>query len=75
VAYVPADRPILAAKRVLRWSGVGRLVRGLSLDPAPGHVRTFGRRTFAGLLSRVGAIEELEFDPATLGYVAVVRVP
>jgi SAM-dependent methyltransferase len=72
VVYVPADPPILLAKRVLRWTRLGGLVRGLSLDPAPGHVQTFTRATFARLLSGVGRVREIAFDPLALGYVAVV---
>ena len=74
VVYVPADRPILALKRVLRATRLGFLVRGVSLDPAPGHVRTFSRRSLVRLLKPFGVLEELEFDPAVLGYAATVRV-
>ena len=74
VAYVPADGPILVAKGILRWTGLSRLVPGVSLDPAPGHVRRFDRAQFARLLAPFGVIEEIEFDPAVLGYAATVRV-
>jgi SAM-dependent methyltransferase len=73
VLYVPADRPILAAKAVLRATRLGSLVRGLSLDPAPGHLHRFGRADLARLLARHGRVAEIAFDPAVLGYVAVVR--
>jgi SAM-dependent methyltransferase len=75
VVYVPADRPILLAKRVLRATRLGGLVRGLSLDPAPGHVRTFDRPALVRLLKPFGVLEDLVFDPAVLGYAAVVRSP
>ena len=75
VAYVPADRPILLAKGILRRTGLSRLARGVSLDPAPGHLHTFDRASFAALLRPSGRLLELSFDPGTLGYVAVVRVP
>lgn len=74
VVYVPADRPILLAKRVLRATRLSRLVPGVSLDPAPGHVRTFDRASLVRLLAPFGAVEEVVFDPAVLGYAAVVRV-
>lgn len=74
VVMVPADGPILSIKRLLRATGLGRLLPGLSLDPAPGHVVTFRRATLARLLRRFGAVEELGFDPRVLGYVAVLRV-
>jgi SAM-dependent methyltransferase len=74
VVFVPADRPILLAKRVLRATRLGGLVRGLSLDPAPGHVRVFDRRSLARLLIPLGSVEGIRFDPAVLGYAAVVRV-
>jgi SAM-dependent methyltransferase len=73
VVYVPADGPILAAKRVLKASGLGRLVRGLSLEPAPGHLHRFDRRRLAALLGRHGVVESVAFDPLVLGYTAVVR--
>jgi SAM-dependent methyltransferase len=75
VAYVPADRPILLAKGLLRRTGLSRLARGVSLDPAPGHLQTFDRASFAALLRPFGALLDLSFDPGTLGYVAVLRVP
>jgi SAM-dependent methyltransferase len=75
VAYVPADRPILLAKGILRRTGLARLARGVSLDPAPGHLITFDRASFAALLRPFGALLELTFDPGTLGYVGVLRVP
>lgn len=78
VIYLPADGPILLAKRVLKTTRLGHLVRGLSLEPAPGHLHRFARRDVArllGVLVRDGAIvEEIAFDPACLGYIAVVRV-
>lgn len=74
VVFVPADGPILAAKRVLRVTGLHRLARGVSLAPAPGHVRTFTRRTLVRLLKPFGVLEEVEFDPAVLGYAATLRV-
>jgi SAM-dependent methyltransferase len=74
VVFVPADGPILAAKRVLRWTRLGALVRGLSLDPAPGHVQRFTRGSLARLLARFGTLVRLTFDPAVLGYLAVLRV-
>jgi SAM-dependent methyltransferase len=74
VAYVPADRPILALKRVLRSTGLSAVVRGISLDPAPGHVRTFSRAGFAATLAAVGRVERIAFDPVTLGWLGVVRV-
>ncbi|HVG93281.1 MAG TPA: class I SAM-dependent methyltransferase [Planctomycetota bacterium] len=73
VVYVPADRPILAAKRVLRATRLGGLVKGVSLAPAPGHVRTFDRSSLVRLLKPFGVLEEVVFDPAVLGYAAVVR--
>jgi SAM-dependent methyltransferase len=73
VVYLPADGPILVAKALLRASGLGGLVRGLSLDPAPGHLHRFARRDVKRLLASAGAIEELTFDPVCLGYVAVAR--
>jgi len=75
VVYVPADRPILALKRALRVTHLARLVRGISLEPAPGHVRVFSRRALVRLLRPFGVLEELEFDPVCLGYAATVRVP
>ena len=79
VIYLPADGPILLAKRVLKTTRLGRLIRGLPLEPAPGHLHTFARKDVArllGVLTRDGAVvEELTFDPACLGYVAVVRAP
>lgn len=74
VVFVPADGPILAAKAVLRLTGLHRLARGVSLEPAPGHVRTFTRRSLVRLLRAYGVLEELEFDPAVLGYAATLRV-
>lgn len=75
VAYVPADRPILFAKGILRRTGLSRWAKGVSLDPAPGHLHTFDRASFAALLRPFGALLEVSFDPGTLGYVGVVRVP
>ena len=71
--YLPADGPILLAKRVLKTTGLGRLLRGLSLDPAPGHLHQFARADVARLVRPFGVVEELTFDPLCLGYVAVVR--
>src|SRR5205823_2424576 len=51
VVFVPADRPILVAKRVLAVTGLHRFARGVSLEPAPGHVRTFHRASLAALLA------------------------
>lgn len=73
VIYLPADGPILFAKSVLRRSRLGGLIRGLSLEPAPGHLHRFARRDVARLLDSFGALEELTFDPVCLGYLAVVR--
>lgn len=79
VIYLPADGPILLAKRILKATRLGRLVRGLSLEPAPGHLHRFDRVDVARLLGVLtqtgGRIEEITFDPACLGYVAVVRAP
>jgi len=74
VVFVPADRPILAAKRVLAVTGLHRFVPGVSLAPAPGHVVTFGRAALARLLNPFGAVEEIGFDPGVLGYTALLRV-
>ncbi len=73
VLYVPADRPILFLKSVLKRMRLGGLVRGLSLEPAPGHLHVFDRSNFAGVLRPFGEIEQLAFDPLCLGYVAVLR--
>ncbi len=75
VVYVPADGPILFAKRMLRWTGTGRLISGLSLDPAPGHLHRFERASLTALLRPHGTLEEIAFDPLCLGYHAVVRRP
>ena len=75
VVFVPADGPILAAKRILRTTRLGALVRGLSLEPAPGHLQRFDRRSLAALLARHGRVTEITFDPAVLGYLGVVRRP
>lgn len=75
VVYVPADRPILALKRVLKATRLGGLVRGLSLEPAPGHVQVFGRASLRRLLAGEGRVLHLTFDPLALGYVAVLRPP
>lgn len=74
VVYVPADGPILFLKRVLRVTRLGGLVRGLSLDPAPGHVQRFRRRDLVRLLAPFGTLVRLDFDPVCLGYLAVVEV-
>lgn len=73
VVYVPADRPILLAKRLLKATHLGGLVRGLSLEPAPGHVQTFDRASLVRLLAPHGDVLEVAFDPVALGYVAVLR--
>lgn len=73
VVYLPADGPILAAKAVLKYTRLGSLVRGLSLEPAPGHLHRFRRSDVAALLSRHGDVPSLTFDPTVLGYVAIVR--
>lgn len=72
VVYVPADRPILLLKRVLKATRLGRLVRGLPLEPAPGHLQVFTRATLARLLRAHGRLRHLAFDPVALGYVAVL---
>lgn len=74
VIYLPADRPILAAKQILRHTRTGRLVRGLSLESAPGHLHVFTRARVRRLLRDFGRIERLVFDPLVLGYLAVLRV-
>lgn len=74
VVFVPADGPILLAKRVLATTRLSAWVPGVSLAPAPGHVVTFDRASLARLLRPFGVVEELGFDPAVLGYVATVRV-
>ena len=64
--------------RAVRLTGatrLGGLVRGVSLAPAPGHVRTFDRSSLVRLLKPFGVLEEVVFDPAVLGYAAVVRSP
>ena len=77
VVYLPADGPILLAKRVLKTTRLGKLVRGLSLEPAPGHLHQFSRKDVARLLTVLteqgDVVEEITFDPACLGYIAVVR--
>ncbi len=73
VVYVPADGPILFLKSILKRTRLGALVRGLSLDPAPGHLHVFDRARFSALLRPFGEIEQLAFDPLCLGYVAVLR--
>ncbi len=73
VVYVPADRPILLLKRLLKATRIGALVKGLSLEPAPGHLHVFDRRAFARLLATHGEVESLRFDPVCLGYLAVLR--
>lgn len=73
LVYLPADRPILALKAVLKATRLGGCVRGLSLAPAPGHLHTFGRRAVAALLGGLGRVEEIAFDPLCLGYRALVR--
>lgn len=73
VVFVPADGPILAAKRVLKTARLGRLVKGLPLEPAPGHLQRFDRQSLTRLLRRYGRVSEISFDPLVLGYVGVVR--
>jgi len=73
VVYLPADGPILLAKALLKRSRLGGLVRGLSLEPAPGHLHRFCRADVVRLVRPVGRLEALTFDPVCLGYVAVVR--
>ncbi len=73
VVYVPADRPILFAKRVLKATRLGRLIKGLSLEPAPGHLHVFSRESFTRLLAPYGEIESITFDPLCLGYLGIVR--
>jgi SAM-dependent methyltransferase len=73
VIFVPADRPILVAKKILGSTGLHRVVSGLSLAPAPGHVVTFDRRSLARLLNPFGVVEGLDFDPLVLGYIATLR--
>jgi len=72
VVYVPADRPILAAKGLLRHAHLGALASGVSLDPAPGHLHVFDRASLASLLARHGRVASLAFDPLVLGYLGVV---
>jgi 2-polyprenyl-3-methyl-5-hydroxy-6-metoxy-1,4-benzoquinol methylase len=73
VVYLPADRAILRAKRVLKATGIGRFVKGLSLEPAPGHLHVFGTRDVRALLEPFGTVERLSFDPLCLGHLAVLR--
>ncbi len=73
VIYLPADGPILFAKAVLKHSRLGSLIRGLSLEPAPGHLHRFTRRHVARLVRPFGEVEELTFDPVCLGYLCAVR--
>ncbi len=79
VIYLPADGPILAAKAVLKATRLGALVRGLSLEPAPGHLHRFARKDVARLLAvlapRGAVTEAITFDPICLGYIASVRIP
>jgi SAM-dependent methyltransferase len=75
VVFVPADGPILAAKRILRTTRLGALVKGLPLEPAPGHLQRFDRGSLAALLGRHGRVAQITFDPAVLGYLGVVRRP
>lgn len=75
VVYLPADGPILALKQILKRTRLGGLIRGLPLEPAPGHLHVFDRRSTRVLLSRAGRLEHLHFDPVCLGYVGVVRKP
>lgn len=73
VVYLPADGPILALKQVLKRTRLGGLIRGLPLEPAPGHLHVFDRRATRSLLACAGKLEHLHFDPLCLGYVGVVR--
>lgn len=73
VVYVPADGPILRAKKLLRVTGLGRLVRGLSLEPAPGHVQRFDAARLRAVLAAHGVVRLLAFDPVALGYTAVLE--
>lgn len=73
VVWLPADGPILLAKRVLKATRLGALVRGLSLEPAPGHLHRFAGRDVVRLLRPHGRIEEVRFDPLCLGWLGVVR--
>ena len=73
VIYLPADGPILFAKSLLKRSRLGGFVRGLSLEPAPGHLHCFTRKEVGRLLQPFGEIETLTFDPLCLGYLAVLR--
>jgi len=73
--YLPADGPILLAKAVLRRTHLGGWLRGLPLEPAPGHLQRFDRRAVATLVRPFGRVEEITFDPLCLGYLAVVRRP
>ncbi len=73
VIYLPADGPILLAKAILKRTRLGGLIRGLPLEPAPGHLQCFDRRAIAALLEPHGHVEELTFDPLCLGYLAVLR--
>jgi len=73
VIYLPADRPIGFFKDVLRHTRLGGLVRGLSLEPAPGHLHVFGRRDVVALTRRFGVLERVTFDPICLGWIVSVR--
>lgn len=73
VIYLPADRPIGFLKHVLRHTRLGGLVRGLSLEPAPGHLHVFGRRDVVALTRRFGVLERVTFDPVCLGWIVSVR--
>ena len=74
LVYLPADGPILFFKSVLKHTRLGGLVRGLSLEPAPGHLHRFHRKACQRLLAPYGRIRSLTFDPICLGYLALVRV-
>ena len=74
VAFVPADGPILAIKKLLHFTGLSVFARGVSMEPAPGHLQRFDRASFADLMRSAGDVEEVSFDPLVLGYVAVARV-
>ena len=72
VIYLPADGPILFLKRVLKATRLGRLIKGLPLEPAPGHLHIFDRAATRALLAPFGTVTHLHFDPVCLGYVAIV---
>ena len=71
VIYVPWDRAAIALKRWARRIGVG--LGKLSEGSAPGHLRTFDRRSLSRLLANAGPDVRTSFDPFSLGYYAEVR--